>query len=136
MNQDALARALAEPLDAAFVIGGKNSSNTYQLYRLCEQRLGDRAFFIQSEANILSRAEAEHYVFPAKGHRAGGHVERRPLWPAPAPGPGDRPRRILVTGGASCPDGIIQQVISRINSFYPPASLRDIESVLADLAGN
>ena len=48
VNQDALTRALEEPLDAAFVIGGKNSSNTYQLYRLCEKRLGRRAFFIQS----------------------------------------------------------------------------------------
>jgi 4-hydroxy-3-methylbut-2-enyl diphosphate reductase len=134
VNQDALARALAEPLDAAFVIGGKNSSNTYQLYRLCEQRLGERAFFIQSEANILSRAEAEHYVFPAKG--MGGNVERRALWPGPAPLPGDKPRRILVTGGASCPDGIIQQVISRINGFYPSETLRDIGSVLADLADN
>src|SRR5277367_5136898 len=57
VNQEALARALAEPLDAAFVIGGKNSSNTYQLYRLCEQKLGTRAFFIQSEANILSPDE-------------------------------------------------------------------------------
>jgi len=38
-----------------------------------------------------------------------------------------------VTGGASCPDGIIQQVISRINSFYPPDALRDIAAVLADL---
>lgn len=42
VNQDALSRALAEPLDAAFVIGGKNSSNSYQLFRLCEQRLGQR----------------------------------------------------------------------------------------------
>jgi len=137
VNQDALTRALAEPLDAAFVIGGKNSSNTYQLYRLCEQRLGVRAFFIQSETNILSPAEAEHYVFPAKGLPGqAGHVERRPLWNSIAPRPGEPPRRILVTGGASCPDGIIQQVISRINSFYPGASLRDIESVLADLSGS
>ena len=60
VNQDALQRALAEPLDAAFIIGGKNSSNTYQLYRLCEQKLGNRAFFIQSEANIRSRDEIEH----------------------------------------------------------------------------
>jgi 4-hydroxy-3-methylbut-2-en-1-yl diphosphate reductase len=135
VNQDALMRALAEPLDAAFVIGGKNSSNTYQLYRLCEQRLGDRAFFIQSEANILSRSEAEHYVFPAKG-RPGqvGHVERRTLWSDARALHGDRPMRILVTGGASCPDGIIQQVISRINGFFPPVSLRAIEAVLADLA--
>jgi 4-hydroxy-3-methylbut-2-enyl diphosphate reductase len=135
VNQDALARALAEPLDAAFVVGGKNSSNTYQLYRLCEQQLGPRAFFIQSEANLLSPGEAEHYVFPAKG-AAGppGHFERRPLW-ADEPGrPAGRPRRVLITGGASCPDGIIQQVISRINSFYAPGSLRDIEAVLSDLA--
>jgi 4-hydroxy-3-methylbut-2-enyl diphosphate reductase len=135
VNQDALARALAEPLDAAFVIGGKNSSNTYQLYRLCEQKLGDRAFFIQSEANILSPREAEHYVFPAKGLPGqGGHVERRRLWDDAALAPGERPRRILVTGGASCPDGIIQQVISRINGFYPAGCLRDIEAVLADLS--
>ena len=44
------------------------------------------------------------------------------------------PQRILVTGGASCPDGIIQQVISRINGFYPAGSLRPIEAVLADLS--
>jgi 4-hydroxy-3-methylbut-2-en-1-yl diphosphate reductase len=135
VNQDALTRALAEPLDAAFVIGGKNSSNTYQLYRLCEQRLGSRAFFIQSETNILSPREADHYVFPAKGLPGqGGHVERRPLWGDMPPAASGAPRRILVTGGASCPDGIIQQVISRINSFYPAGSLRDIEAVLADLS--
>jgi 4-hydroxy-3-methylbut-2-enyl diphosphate reductase len=136
VNQDALARALAEPLDAAFVIGGKNSSNTYQLYRLCEQRLGPRAFFIQSEDNILSPREAEHYVFPAKGLPGhGGNMERLPLWDGVPSKPGSPPRRILVTGGASCPDGIIQQVISRINSFYRPEELRNIESVLADLSG-
>jgi len=137
VNQDALTRALAEPVDAAFVIGGKNSSNTYQLYRLCEQRLGGRAYFIQSEANILSPAETEHYVFPAKGLPSqSGHVERRPLWDGEKPETAGRPRRILVTGGASCPDGIIQQVISRINSFYPPEALRDIDSVLADLSAD
>jgi 4-hydroxy-3-methylbut-2-en-1-yl diphosphate reductase len=134
VNQDALMRALAEPLDAAFVIGGKNSSNTYQLYRLCEQRLGGRAFFIQSEANILSESEAEHYVFPAKGHPGqAGHVERRPLWGDPPLLRREKPMRILVTGGASCPDGIIQQVISRINGFFPSQSLRAIEAVLGDL---
>jgi 4-hydroxy-3-methylbut-2-enyl diphosphate reductase len=137
VNQDALARALAEPIDTAFVIGGKNSSNTYQLYRLCEQRLGTRAFFIQSETNILSPKEAEHYVFPAKGLPGhAGHVERRPLWDQIATPPGSDPRRILVTGGASCPDGIIQQVISRINGFYPPDALRSVDSVLADLSGS
>jgi 4-hydroxy-3-methylbut-2-enyl diphosphate reductase len=127
VNQDALSRALAEPLDAAFVIGGKNSSNTYQLFRLCEQALGAKAFFIQSEANILSREAVQHYVYVGGGH---GRTELRPLWPDPTELP---VKRVLITGGASCPDGIIQQVITRINAFFPAAELRRIEDVLRDL---
>lgn len=129
VNQDALARALAEPLDAAFVVGGKNSSNTYQLYRVCEQKLGNRAFFIQSEASIRSRCEIEHYVFPAAGHGKGGHTEVHPLWREDDLAP----KRVLITGGASCPDGLVQQVITRINSFFPPEKLRAIDAVLGDL---
>ena len=134
VNQDALGRALAEPLDAAFVIGGKNSSNTYQLYRLCEERLGPKAFFIQSEANITSRAEVQHYVYGA----GAGHTESRELWPhehlAERSDAGLSPRRILITGGASCPDGIIQQVIAKLNSFFPTNRLRKVEDVLASLS--
>ena len=132
VNQDALGRALAGPIDAAFVIGGKNSSNTYQLHRLCEERLGRMAFFIQSEADIRSIDEVSHFIFPAHGPgTAGGHTEMRPLWP------GEdfvRPRQILITGGASCPDGLIQAVITRINTLFPADRLRPIEAVLADLA--
>lgn len=129
VNQDALSRALAEPLDAAFVIGGKNSSNTYQLFRLCEQTLGPKAFFIQSETSILSAAAVEHYVY---GGTAPSRVERRPLWTEELPA-GAKPKRVLITGGASCPDGIIQQVITRINSFFPEKSLRPMADVLRDL---
>lgn len=126
VNQDALSRALAEPLDAAFVIGGKNSSNTYQLFRLCEQKLGDKAFFIQSEASIVSRAAIDHYVYIGGGS---GRTERRPLWS----GDDGAPKRVLITGGASCPDGIIQQVITRINAFFPTSALRPVADVLRDL---
>jgi 4-hydroxy-3-methylbut-2-enyl diphosphate reductase len=131
VNQDALSRALAEPLDAAFVIGGKNSSNTFQLYRLCEQSLGDRAYFIQSEANILSRDTVQHYVFPSlQADRPQGHIVERKLWSVGSRGP----LRALITGGASCPDGIIQQVIARINGLFPAPSLRSMGDVLAALA--
>ena len=128
VNQDALQRALAAPLDAAFILGGKNSSNTYQLYRLCEQKLGNRAFFIQSESNIISRDEIEHYVFPAAGGGKGGHTEVHPLWPQD-----DTTKQVLITGGASCPDGLVQQVVTRINSFFPSPQLHRIETVLASL---
>ncbi|TSJ79703.1 4-hydroxy-3-methylbut-2-enyl diphosphate reductase [Rariglobus hedericola] len=131
VNQDALARALEEPLDAAFIIGGKNSSNTYQLYRLCAQKLGDKAFFIQSETNIRSLSEVEHYVFPAAGPAHGGHVEVNSLWPEASSGQG--PRHILITGGASCPDGVIQQVITRINSLFPASEIRSIADVQAGI---
>jgi 4-hydroxy-3-methylbut-2-en-1-yl diphosphate reductase len=129
VNQDALAKALEAPLDAAFVIGGKNSSNTYQLYRLCAEKLGDKAFFIQSESNIRSLGEVEHYVFPAAGPAHAGHIEVNALWPDTTAAV----RNVLVTGGASCPDGVIQQVITRINSLVGIDSLRPISAVLADL---
>jgi 4-hydroxy-3-methylbut-2-enyl diphosphate reductase len=131
VNQDALGRALEETLDAALVIGGYNSSNTYQLYRLCALRLGDRASFIQSEANLLSPEAVEHYVFPAKGQSPHGTIESHSLWTS---GQAAGPKRILITGGASCPDGIIQQVINRINGFFPAQELRSPEAVLAELA--
>ncbi len=130
VNQDSLHWALAEPLDAAFTIGAKNSSNTYQLYRLCKQKLGDKAFFIQSEANIRSRCEVENYVLSAAGHDNGGHLEVCPLWPAH----NLSPRRVLITSGASCPDGLIQAVISRINSFFPAEAIRSIDQVLQEVA--
>ena len=128
VNQDALRRALEAPIDAAFIIGGKNSSNTYQLYRLCEQKLGAGAFFIQSEANIVSRDTIEHYEFPAAGRGTTGNTKVRSLWPEDG-----KPKCVLLTGGASCPDGLIQQVITRINSFFPADQLRSIDDVLADL---
>jgi 4-hydroxy-3-methylbut-2-enyl diphosphate reductase len=129
VNQDALSKALTGPLDAAFVIGGKNSSNTYQLYRLCAQRLGPRAFFIQSEANLRADGSVEHFVFPAKGpERSIG--QRTEVHPFPM---GETPLRVLLTGGASCPDGIIQQVITRINTLFPAESLRPMDAVLDDL---
>ena len=127
VNQDALSRALAGHLDAAFVIGGKNSSNTYQLFRLCEQKLGAKAFFIQSEASIRSRDVVEHYLYVGSGN---GRTEQRPLWPGDTTA-----KRVLITGGASCPDGIIQQVITRINALFPVEQLRPISAVLEDLQG-
>jgi len=125
VNQDALSRALREPLDAAFVIGGQNSSNTYQLFRLCEQALEARAFFIQSEENIRSRDDVQHYVFPVASLHHTGRMERRSFPDGPAP------LRVLITGGASCPDGLIQQVIARVNALFPADRLRPIEDVLA-----
>ncbi len=128
VNQDALVRALAGPLDAALVVGGKNSSNTFQLFRLCEAQLGERAHYIQSERDIVSRDAVDHFVYPhGPGDPRGGRFERRAFLG------GDRPQRLLITGGASCPDGLIQQVILRLNSFFRTEDLRPIADVIARL---
>jgi len=73
-----------------------------------------------------------HYIFPSHGPSATGEGrnELRELWPGET---FERPRRILITGGASCPDGLIQQVITRINTLFPAGRLRAIPAVLNDL---
>jgi 4-hydroxy-3-methylbut-2-enyl diphosphate reductase len=126
VNQDALNKAVEQSIDAALVVGGKNSSNTFQLYRVCEERFGENAHYIQSEANILSLDQIRHYIFPYNLSETPKESEVvRPFLAATS-----KPRRILLTGGASCPDGIIQQVIHKINSFFPAESIRPIESIL------
>lgn len=126
VNQDALHKAIEESVDVALIVGGKNSSNTFQLYRVCEKRFGENAHYIQSEANILSLDEIQHYIFPYHLTEAPKITEVvRPFMTKDL-----RPKRILLTGGASCPDGVIQQVIHKINSFYPAGAIRPIESIL------
>jgi 4-hydroxy-3-methylbut-2-en-1-yl diphosphate reductase len=129
VNQDALGLALTgSGADHAVVIGGRNSSNTYQLFRMCAQHFGDHAHYIQSERDIPGpdRIRHTHFASEAKSSRQ----EFRAFLPADFQ---SRTQTLVLTGGASCPDGIIQQVINRLNGFFPPERLRPIEDVLADL---
>lgn len=131
VNQDALIKALSEALDHALVIGGKNSSNTYQLYQICKNRFGDKAHYIQSEANIQSFDTIHHYEYSQSGESEG--ITRPFIQAQTEENLMNPPVRILITGGASCPDGIIQQVISKINTYFPKDKLRTMEAVLSDL---
>ncbi len=129
VNQDALSAAINQGADVAIVVGGRNSSNTYQLYRLCQEAFGDRAFYIQSEANILSHDRIEHFEFPydPKNPKQGG-LETRSFLPE-----NKRRLRILLTGGASCPDGLLQQVIMKINGYFDAGELSCIEDVITNI---
>lgn len=129
VNQDALERALQGGAEAALVVGGRNSSNTYQLYRMCRDVFGAHAHYIQSEKHILSRQRIMHYHFPYHpGAPGAGDMEEKDFLPAA----GD-PCTVLITGGASCPDGIIQQVITRINGLFPAEDIRPLEAVVAEV---
>ena len=129
VNQDALAQAIQSGVDYAIVVGGKNSSNTFQLFRICQETFGERAYYIQSESNIVSDREIEHFVFPyTPGDPKQGRMERRAFLPEKR-----ESLRILITGGASCPDGLLQQVIAKINGFFPKDRIRGIEEVITDI---
>lgn len=123
VNQEATRLMLEEAADFAFIIGGHNSSNTSQLYRLAEDKFAEKAFYIQSEKDILSLESIAHYEYRTK------QVICKPFASY-----GQNPLRVMITAGASCPDGIIQQVVMKINSFFAMDELRDIDDVLADFA--
>ncbi len=129
VNQDALAQAIKEQVDVAIVVGGKNSSNTYQLYRICEEAFGERAFYIQSESNILSYSQVEHFIFPYDlANPQQGRMETRAFLPVQ-----DRPIKVLITGGASCPDGLLQQIIAKINGYFETDRIKSIDEVITNV---
>jgi (E)-4-hydroxy-3-methyl-but-2-enyl pyrophosphate reductase (IPP and DMAPP forming) len=104
-NQTAVNGMLQTPADIALVVGGYNSSNTTHLVELCELQLP--AFFINSAEKILSRENILHYNFHTKEEQLTVNYL-----------PANKPARILITSGASCPDAIVEAVIRKLAGFY------------------
>ncbi|HEX8332021.1 MAG TPA: 4-hydroxy-3-methylbut-2-enyl diphosphate reductase [Segetibacter sp.] len=104
-NQSAVYGLVETKADLAIVVGGYNSSNTSHLVELCEERLP--TFFINSEDKILSEKEILHYNFHTKQevHTVNYLPEERPL-------------KVLITSGASCPDAVVEGVIRKLLTFY------------------
>ena len=111
-NQTAVSGMLNTDADLAIVVGGYNSSNTSHLVELCEEKLP--TFYISDEEKIISATSILHYNFHTKEEIATtGYL------------PGKEPVKILITSGASCPDAIVENVISKIASFFPSAVSTD-----------
>lgn len=99
-NQDAAMRLLETGADVAFIIGGHNSSNTYQLAIILSEKI--KTFFIQSTEDIdndkvrflnLKTMEQEVYEW--------GNDWK--FW-----------NKIVIASGASCPDTLVDQVIEKL----------------------
>lgn len=106
-NQTAVTGLLQTTADLAIVVGGYNSSNTSHLVELCEEKMP--TYFIRSEENIISPAEILHYDFHEKKEQTTKN------W---LPVTANRPARILLTSGASCPDIIVESVIRRLAQYH------------------
>jgi len=100
-NQTAVSSMLQTAADIALVIGGYNSSNTSHLVELCEQTLP--TFFINHEDCLISADKIRH--FDLHQHE---EVEAEHYLPP------DRPLKVLLTSGASCPDALVERVIYRL----------------------
>lgn len=103
-RQNALFELLEKPLDAMFIIGGYNSSNTTHLAHIAARRLP--TFFVKSADCLQSLQEIKAYDLAAKAEVA----VQLPEEAADA----QRVWRIGVTAGASCPDNVIEEVLHRV----------------------
>lgn len=110
-RQNALFELLEKPLDAMFIIGGYNSSNTTHLAHIAARRLP--TFFVKSADCLLNLQQIKAYDLTAK--------EERLISLPPEVADTERTWRIGLTAGASCPDNVIEEVLRRI------ASLREFE---------
>ena len=104
-NQSAVTGMLETKADLAVVVGGYNSSNTSHLVELCEQKLP--TYFISSEEKILSQKDILHYDLHGKQEILTSNYL-----------PHKAPVKILITSGASCPDAIVEGVITKLVRFY------------------
>lgn len=107
-NQRAMRGLLDASGDIAVVVGGYNSSNTSHLVELAEGRMP--VFYVRDADEIISRAQIRHLDLRTKRRE-----ETRDWIPAKSP------VRILISAGASCPDAMVEAVISKIAGLFPDA---------------
>lgn len=114
-NQSATEALLNESLDFAIVVGGYNSSNTSHLVELLEQRCP--TYFIKDESEILDVNTINS--FNIHTHQ----LEQIEGWMNGS--------KIGITSGASCPDSIMDNVITHLLALKE--SRKSIEEALDEL---
>lgn len=104
-NQSAVYGLLQQEAELAIVVGGYNSSNTTHLVELCEARLP--TYFISSEEKILPGNAMLHFNIHQKTEQL---TENFLAY--------NKPVRILMTSGASCPDALVEGVINKLVGLF------------------
>jgi 4-hydroxy-3-methylbut-2-enyl diphosphate reductase len=104
-NQDATYALLMHQADLAIVAGGYNSSNTLHIVELCESKLP--TYFISSSEKMLDKSVIRHFNLHTKQE-----VITEDFLSS------HRPATILLTCGASCPDAVVEGILTRLLSFF------------------
>lgn len=118
-NQSATISLLESGADLALIVGGYNSSNTMHLVELLETRFP--SYHIRDASEIASEKEIQHF------NQWDKQLHKTQNW---LPLEENRPLRIAITSGASCPDALVDEVILKVLSYFD--SVRAIDDVLAE----
>jgi 4-hydroxy-3-methylbut-2-enyl diphosphate reductase len=103
-NQTSVLNLLHTDADLAIVVGGYNSSNTSHLVEILQTKFP--TYFISSYREILSKEKIRHFDLNKKEV-----VETIDFFPQ------KDDIKVIITGGASCPDSLLEEVIIRINEL-------------------
>lgn len=104
-NQTAVNSLLEIPADIAFVMGGKNSSNSSHLVELCENKL--TTYFIDGPEKLIDA----NFILNTNWRNKEQTIINNYL-------PTQQATTILMTSGASCPDTVVEAVIRQIADYY------------------
>ncbi len=104
-NQTAVSGMLQQEADLALVIGGYNSSNTSHLVELCEEQLP--TYFINHEDCLIDASHIRHFDLHSHKEKVTEHF--LPV--------ANRPLKVMITSGASCPDALVERVVYRLSDL-------------------
>jgi len=104
-NQKSIKQLLNLEIDVAFIAGGYNSSNTSQLVKICEKFFD--TYFISSEEKLISNEKIIHFNMKEKVEK----IKENYL-------PNKKEINILISGGASCPDSVLERLLEKICKYY------------------
>ena len=102
-NQASVKRLMQEKLDIVLVVGGFNSSNTTNLYKIAK-KVNENTFFIKDSDSLISKDEVLSFDTILKEEK----IIKNYL---------NNVSKIGIIAGASCPDTLIEKVIKKLESF-------------------
>ncbi len=118
-NQSATLGLMETDVDLAIVVGGYNSSNTSHLVELLEEKFP--TYFISSENDLKENGSVDHFNFHD------GKIEQSESFLPKT----NRPLKIALTSGASCPDAVVDRVLQKVLTYFNES--REIEAVIGEL---
>lgn len=117
-NQTAIEALIQEKPDVAFIVGGHNSSNTSHLVELIES--SQTTYFISSEKSLKDES-LKTFDIHSKELREVKHYL-----------PENKPLKIAIGSGASCPDATLERVMLKLLAITKQSA--DIEKTIENVA--